>query len=104
MKVKREYERIKEIFSKADETLLELNDGSIWEAARIKVELDELHEIIKVSGRIKINPKNPTMQKELPVSKTIEKLRASYINYMIKLSKVLGTTLDDDEEELSDYE
>ena len=44
------------------------------------------------------------MQKELPVSKTIEKIRASYINYMIKLSKVLGTTLDDDEEELNDYE
>ena len=66
--------------------------------------IDELHEIIKVSGRIKINPKNPTMQKELPVSKTIEKIRASYINYMIKLSKVLGTTLDDDEEELNDYE
>ena len=65
MKVKREYERIKEIFSKADETLLELNDGSIWEAARIKVELDELHEIIKVSGRIKINPRKSYQYQKL---------------------------------------
>ena len=104
MKVEKEYERIKEIFSKADETLLLLNDGAIWEAARIRVELDVMHEIIKNTGRIKISSKNPTLQKELPVSKTIEKVRASYINYMAKLSKVLGIAIDEDEDELNDYE
>lgn len=104
MKVEKEYERIKEIFSRADETLLEVNDGAIWEAARIRVELNDMHEIIRHTGRIKINPKNPTMQKELQVSKTIEKVRASYINYMAKISKVLGVAIEDDEDELNDYE
>ena len=73
MKVKKEYERIKEIFSKADETLLSLNDGAIWETARIKVELDELHEIIKVSGRIKTNPKNPAMQRNYQYQKLLKR-------------------------------
>lgn len=105
MEVKKEYERIKDLFSKADETLLELVDGAIWEAARVRVELNELHEIIKVSGRIKIHPTNKSLQKELPVSKVIEKTRASYINYMSKLSSILSTNIgDDDDEELSDYE
>lgn len=105
MEVKKEYERIKELFSKADETLLELVDGAIWEAARVRVELNQLHEIIKVSGRIKIHPTNKSLQKELPVSKVIEKTRASYINYMSKLSSILSTNIgDDDDEELSDYE
>ncbi len=105
MEVKKEYERIKDLFSKADETLLELVDGAIWEAARVRVELNQLHEIIKVSGRIKIHPTNKSLQKELPVSKVIEKTRASYINYMSKLSSILSTNIgDDDGEELSDYE
>ena len=106
MKVEKEYKRIRELFIKADETLLQLVDGAIWEAARVRVELDELHEIIKSSGRIKIHPKNSSLQKELPVSKVIEKTRASYINYIAKLSSILGiaTGDDDDDEELSDYE
>ena len=46
-----------------------------------------------------------SLQKELPVSKVIEKTRASYINYIAKLSSILGiATGDDDDEELSDYE
>lgn len=105
MKVEKEYERIKGIFGNADEKLLELVDGAIWEAARVRVELNELHEIIKTSGRIKINPTNSSLQKELPVSKVIEKTRASYINYIAKLSSILGVNSgDDDDEELSDYE
>lgn len=105
LKVEKEYERIKKLFSKADETLLKLVDGAIWEAARIRVELDKFHEIIKVSGRIKVHPNNAAMQKELPVSKMIEKARASYINYIAKLSSILGVNVaDDDDEELNDYE
>lgn len=105
MEVKKEYERIKELFNKADESLLDLVDGAIWEAARVRVELDELHEIIKLSGRIKIHPTNKALQKELPVSKMVEKARASYINYISKLSSILGVNAnDEDDDELNDYE
>ncbi|WP_066499925.1 zinc-binding protein [Abyssisolibacter fermentans] len=103
MKVQKEYERIKALFDGVDEKQLKLVDGSILETARLKIELDKLHEIINTTGLIKVNPNNPNQQKELPVSKLIIKTRANYLNYISKLSKLLGVTIDEDDD-LSDYE
>lgn len=105
MKILKEYERLKGLFEGIDENQISLVDGTLWEAARLKIELDELHEVIKETGLIKYNPKNPIQQKELPVSKLIVKVRANYLNYIAKLSALLGKNInDEDEEELSDYE
>lgn len=102
--IKQEYERIKELFSGVDEKQLELADGAIWECARLRIELNDLHKIIEESGLIKVHPKNPTMQKELPVSKLVVKARANYLNYIAKLSNILGKEIEEDDDELSDYE
>lgn len=100
-----EYERIKALFSDVDEKQLALLDGLFIESARLKVELDEMNEIIKETGRIVTNPANPKMQKELPVSKVIEKTRASYTNVITKLSSILGKSLtDEDFNDLEDFE
>ena len=104
MNVQKEYERIKSLFEGADESQLNLIDGAIWEAARIRVELNKLHEIVKESGLIKVHPQNPALQKELPVSKLIVKARANYLNYISKLANLLGKNINDDEDDLSDYE
>lgn len=104
MEIEKEYERIKELFSDGDEKQLQLIDGAIWECARLRVELNDLHDIIKKTGLIKVNPKDPSMQKELPVSKLIVKARANYLNYIAKLSNMLGVNVDDEDDELSDYE
>lgn len=104
MNVLKEYERIKALFDGVDESQLNLIDGAIWEAARIRVELDTLHEIAKESGLIKVHPQNPALQKELPVSKLIVKARANYLNYISKLSNLLGKNIEDDGDDLSDYE
>lgn len=105
MKVQKEYEKLKELFKDIDEDQLELIDGLLIEAARSKVELDILHEIVKVTGRIKINPNNPLQQKELPASKMLDKLRPGYLNYIAKLSSILGKKIVvDDDEELEAYE
>ncbi|MFR2529339.1 MAG: zinc-binding protein [Clostridium paraputrificum] len=104
MDVQKEYERIKALFDGADESQLNLIDGAIWEAARIRVELNTLHEIVKESGLIKVHPQNPALQKELPVSKLIVKARANYLNYISKLSNLLGKNIDDEDDDLSDYE
>lgn len=75
------------------------------ECARLKVELDDLHEIVKETGLIKFNPNNMSQQKELPVSKLITKVRANYLSYVSRLSGILGKNiLDDDEDELAGYE
>ncbi|WP_053983817.1 hypothetical protein [Niameybacter massiliensis] len=104
MEVKQEYERIKALFTGIDEKQLELIDGTIWEAARLRVELDDLYEIVKKSGLVAVSTKNPSMQKELPVSKMIIKVRANYLNYIAKLSNILGKNIEDDDNDLSDYE
>lgn len=104
MEVREEYERIKALFTGIDEKQLDLIDGAIWEAARLRVELDDLYEIVKKSGLVAVSTKNPSMQKELPVSKMIIKVRANYLNYIAKLSNILGKNIEDDDNELSDYE
>ena len=104
MEIEKEYERIKELFSDRDEKQLQLIDGAIWECARLRVELNDLHDIIKKTGLIKVNPKDPSMQKELPVSKLIVKARANYLNYIAKRSNMLGVNVDGEDDELSDYE
>ena len=85
-KSKREYERIREIFKEADEKTLDLLDGVIWEASRCRAELDELHEIAAASGLIMVDRNNPQRQKELPVSRQMTRVRASYLNHMTRLA------------------
>ncbi len=104
MQCEQEYARIKALFAGVDENQLQMVDGAIWEAARLRVELDGLHNVVKKTGLIKMHPDNPTMQKELPVSRMIVKARANYLNYIAKLSAVLGRSVDDDDDELGDYE
>lgn len=104
MEIREEYERIKELFSGVDENQLKLVDGAIIECARLKKELDDLHKIINETGLVKVNPKNPSMQKELPVSKLIVKARANYLNYISKLSNVLGKDIGEEDDDLNEYE
>lgn len=104
MEVRQEYERIKALFAGVDEKQLSLVDGAIWEAARLRVELNRLHEIVSQTGLIKLQPNNPAMQKELPISRMIVKVRANYLNYIAKLSNILGRNINDDDDGLGDYE
>lgn len=103
-RIKKEYNRVKKIFADSDENLIKLLEGTIWEFARIKIELEDLHEIVKESGLIKIHPENPTMQKELPVAKVIVKNRANYLNYAAKLAAILGINEEDDDLGLDAFE
>ena len=104
-KTRQEYERIREVFKESDPGLLEVMDGVIWEAARCRAELDELHEIVEESGPIRVHPKNPLRQKELPVSRQLVRVRASYLNHMTRLAKVFGQNASEEEElGLDEYE
>lgn len=104
IELNQEYERIKALFADVDEKQLQLVDGAIIEAARLRVELDGLHEIVKQSGLIKIDLNNPTRQKTLPVSKELPKVRAGYTNVIFKLARILGASVGDEDLGLDDYE
>ncbi len=104
-KVQGEYERILVLFEGCDENQLKLVDGAIWECARERVELEQLQGILAECGHVKVNPNKPAMQKELPASKVAIKLRASYLNYIAKLSLILGRNIKEDEEDdLTEFE
>jgi len=98
-----EFERIKALFAGVDEKQLQLVEGAIMEAARLRVELNRLHEIVKQTGLVKVHPDNPVMQKELPVSRMIVKVRAGYINYIGKLSSILGRSVVDEDDDLDEF-
>lgn len=102
--VKKEYKRIKALFADVDEKQLQLVDGAIIEAARLRVELDRLHDIVKQSGLVKVDPDNPLRQKVLPVSRELPKVRASYTNVIFKLARVLGAGISDEDLGLDEYE
>jgi len=102
--IQQEYDRIKELFQNFDDSQLALLDGSFWECARLRIELNKLHEIVKITGLVKVNPDNPSQQKELPVSKMIVKIRANYLNYIAKLSNILGKAITEEDDELAEYE
>lgn len=104
LEVRKEYERIRELFKDCDENQLQLLDGAIWETARLRVELNDLNKIVVQTGLIKVNPNNLSMQKELPVSKLIVKTRANYLNYIAKLSNILGKNIDEEEDDLDEFE
>lgn len=104
MKVEEEYNRIRKLFDGCDVAQLELVDGAIWECARLRVELDSMNEIIVQSGLIKVHPDRPGLQKELPVAKLIVRTRANYLNYIAKLSNILGRTVGDDGNDLDEFE
>lgn len=104
MDPQQEYKRIKALFDGVDENQLALVDGALWEAARLRVELDRLNEIVRQTGLVKVHPDNPGMQKELPVSRLIVKVRANYLNYIAKLSGVLGKSIDDEDDDMKEFE
>ena len=99
-----EHERLRGLFAGVDENQLALADGAIWEAARIRDELDALHGRVKESGLVKFHPNAPSLQKVLPVARELPKLRAGYANIIFKLMRVLGTTVDEEDLGLGDYE
>ncbi len=104
-KIETEYKRLISLFEGLDEEQLILIDGAILEAARMKIELDELAAIVNSSGGlVKVNPENVRQQKELPSSKLITKLRPNYLSYIDKLFKLLGKDAEDEDDEMSDYE
>ena len=73
LEIQKEYERILGIFKDIDENQLALLDGAIWECARLRIELNNLHKLMGETGAVSYNPSNPKMQKELPISKVIVK-------------------------------
>ena len=104
LEVQSEYQRIKALFEGVDEKQISLVDGAIMEAARLRVELERLNEIVKVTGLVAVNPAKQSQQKELPVSKMITKVRANYLSYISRLSALLGKNVGEEDDDLEEFQ
>lgn len=99
-----EIDRLKREFKNADESKLKAMDALIEQAAYERIYLRNLNKQAVISGLVKINPDNPTLQKSLPISGEIAKHSATLTNITDKLMKHLAIEQEDEDEGLSDYE
>ena len=97
--VEREYKRLKALFADMDEKQQAVWDGVCMEAAELKAQLKKLNAAAQKSGLVKIDPKNPERQKELPVSKMITRISANYLSYMSRIAHALGKPVQEDEDD-----
>lgn len=99
-----EIDRLKGLFPGADENKLNALDGLIEQAAYERIYLKKLNEKAIITGLIKFHPTNPELQQTLPISNEISKHSASLTNIMDKLMKHLGVELDEEDDDLDEYE
>ena len=88
-KVQAEYERMKDLVQVSDPLKVELLEGLMWEAARARIQLQELNEIALSTGPLRVSSINPQKQEALPVVQELTKVRASYTHLMDRLMKHL---------------
>lgn len=100
----KEISRLKAEFKNSDESILNVLEGLIEQAAYERLYLKRLNEQAIITGLVKIHPEKPDVQKTLPVSAEIARHSAALTNIMDKLIKHLGSNNDDKEDELSEYE
>ncbi len=99
-----EIERLKTKFDGADENKLNVLDALIEQAAYERLYLRKLNEQALTTGLVKIHPDNPMIQMTLPVSGAIAKHSAALTNIMDKLMKHLAVELDNEDDDLDEYE
>ena len=99
-----EINRLKAQFTGAEDNKINALESLIEQAAYEKLYLRQLNKQAIITGLVKIHPDNPSIQQTLPISGEISKHSAALTNIMDKLMKHLGVTLEDEDNELSEYE
>jgi hypothetical protein len=100
----KEISRLKAEFKNADESILNVLEGLIEQAAYERLYLRQLNEQAIVTGLVRIHPEKADIQKALPVSAEIARHSAALTNIMDKLIKHLAVDNDDEDDGLSEYE
>lgn len=97
--VQKEYKRLRALFDDADEKQKAAYDGAFWEAARLRCEIEKLHEVASKTGLVKVDPENPSRQKPLPIAQMIVRISSNYLAYTSRIAHALGKSVPDDEDD-----
>lgn len=100
----KEVNKLNEIFNDVEESDRKLVEGLIQDAAFLYAENYELKQILEKTGMIKIHPDNPSLQKPLPIAKEYRQNLNSYSIVIKSLSSVLQKKIDDDDDDMGEYE
>lgn len=100
----KEINKLNEIFSDVDESYKKLVEGLIQDAAFLYAENYVLKQILEQTGMIKIHPDNPSMQKPLPIAKEYRQNLNSYSIVIKSLSNILQRKIDDDDDDMDEFE
>ena len=87
-----EYNRLSQLYEKIPENKRALVDGLLWQAARLRVSLDDLYEDLKVNGNTEMfKQANDGVEfpRERPESKIFGARDKSYLSIIKKLDELL---------------
>ena len=100
----KELNKLNEIFKDVEESDKKLVEGLIQDAAFLYAENYILKKSLDETGMIKFHPSNSTMQKHLPAAKEYRQNLNSYSIVIKSLSSVLQKKIDDDDNDMEEFE
>jgi hypothetical protein len=101
---KQEFEKLTEIFKDVDESNKKLVEGLIQDAAFLYAENYAIKETLDKTGMIKYHPDNPALQKPLPAAKEYRQNLNSYAVVIRTLNGVMQKKIDNDDDDMDEFE
>lgn len=100
----KELEKLNQIFIDVEDSDKKLVEGLIQDAAFLYAENYELKQILNQTGMIKIHPDDSSKQKPLPIAKEYRQNLNSYSVVIKTLSSVLQKKIDDEDDDMNEFE
>jgi len=100
----KELNKLNEIFNDVDESNKKLVEGLIQDAAFLYAENYIIKQSLNETGMIKFHPSNQTLQKPLPAAKEYRQNLNSYSIVIKSLSSVLQKKIDDEDDDMDEFE
>lgn len=99
-----ELKKLNDIFTDVEESKRKLVEGLILDAAFLKSENYILKQSLKSTGMIKTNPKDSSLQRKVPAADQYLRNVNTYATVIKSLSSVLDAKIEDDEDDLEEFE
>ena len=100
-KIDFEFERLRSLFSSADEVNTNLVESLIQQVAFMKVELDVLQEQIRKYGTVQVSTKG--MQRQTESAKYYTKLINAYGTVIKTLNSILGKNIQEGDDAFDEF-
>lgn len=100
----RELEKLTKLFKDVDESNKKLVEGLIQDAAFLFAENYVLKNLLDKTGMVKVHADNPSMQKPVPAAKEYRQNLNSYSVVIKTLYGILAKKIDDDDDDMGDFE